>query len=327
MGTRSYDSTKLERILHLYMAIKASPDKPPKEIRQELGVEKSAYGRYCTLLKGLGVEFHFDKKARRHVVEKDAFLTAPDLTLDERLAIVLAVGRLGGLQESFLASCARKAATKLLVVNKASMVAACSALLKGPELPAHVGGKEEVVDGLFKAITERRRVRIEYHKPHADPVEYEVDPYQLYVLEGALYLDGYHWKRKAVRCFKVCRIKQVWPTEIIFSNERGYIYEERRMSSFCQFATDREPETVRIWFSPFAAPYIREEYRHPNQTIMDNADGSLIFEVKVTEPREVLWWAMRWGADFEVLEPEWLKEEAMMKVRGMAGRYGMRVEE
>ncbi|SFL91455.1 Predicted DNA-binding transcriptional regulator YafY, contains an HTH and WYL domains [Desulfomicrobium norvegicum] len=326
MGTRSYDSTKLERILHLYMAIKASPDKSPKEIRQELGVEKSAYGRYCTLLKGLGVEFHFDRKARRHVVEKDAFLTAPDLTLDERLAIVLAVGRLGGLQESFLASCARKAATKLLVVNKASMVAACSALLKGPELPTHVGGKEVVVDSLFKAITERRRVRIEYHKPHADPVEYEVDPYQLYVLEGALYLDGYHWKRKAVRCFKVCRIKQIWSTEIIFSNERGYVYEERRMSSFCRFATDNEPETVRIWFSPFAAPYIREEYRHPNQSLMDNADGSLIFEVKVTEPREVLWWAMRWGADFEVLEPEWLREEAMEKVKRMAGRYGMRVE-
>lgn len=326
MGSRSFDSTKLERILHLYMAIKASPDKTPKEIRQELGVEKSAYGRYCALLKSLGVEFRFDRKARRHFVEKDAFLTAPDLTLDERLAIILAVGRLGGLQESFLASRARKAAIKLLAVNKVPMAAACAALLRGPELPAHVGGKEEVVDGLFKAITERRRVRIEYHKPHADPVEYEVDPYQLYVLEGALYLDGYHWTRKAVRCFKVCRIRQIWPTEIVFSNERGYVYEERRMSSFCQFATDREPETVRIWFSLFAAPYIREEYRHPNQVLMDNADGSLTFEVKVTEPREVLWWAMRWGGDFEVLEPQWLRGEAMNKVRGMAGRYGMSVK-
>lgn len=95
------------------------------------------------------------------------------------------------------------------------------------------------------------------------------------------------------------------------------------MSSFCQFATDREPETVRIWFSPFAAPYIREEYRHPNQILNDNSDGSLTFEVKVTEPREVLWWAMRWGGDFEVLEPQWLREEAIEKVKRMAGKYGM----
>jgi hypothetical protein len=33
---------------------------------------------------------------------------------------------------------------------------------------------------------------------------------------------------------------------------------------------------------------------------------------------------MRWGGDFEVLEPGWLREEAMEKVRGMMGRYGMR---
>ena len=326
MGTRSFDSTKLERILHLYMAIKASPDKAPKEIRQELGVEKSAYGRYCSMLKSLGVEFRFDRKARRHVVEKDAFLTAPDLALDERLAIVLAVGRLGGLQESFLASRARKAAAKLLAVNQAPLAVVCAALLRGPEMPAHVGGKESVVDGLFKAITERRRVRITYRKPHAEPETFEIDPYQLYVLEGSLYMDGYHWGRKAVRCFKVCRIQHVWPTEMVFTNERGYIYEKRRHNSFCVFATDKEPETVRVWFSPFAAPYIREGYHSPSQRLTEHPDGSLIFEVEVTEPREVLWWAMRWGGDFEVLEPQWLREEAMRKVRGMMGRYGMRVE-
>jgi predicted DNA-binding transcriptional regulator YafY len=80
---------------------------------------------------------------------------------------------------------------------------------------------------------------------------------------------------------------------------------------------------VRIWFSSFAAPYVREEYHHTTQIVTDNADGSLIFEVKVTEPREVLWWAMRWGGDFEVLEPGWLREEAMEKVRRMMGRYGI----
>lgn len=323
MGERGFDSSKLERILHLYMAIKAFPEKTPKEIRGELGVEKSAYGRYCMLLKGFGVDFHFDRKNRRHVIAKDAFLTAPELTLDERLAIILAVGRLGGLQESYLASRARKAATKLLVVNQASVSSACTALLQGPELPTHIGGKEEVVDILFKAITERRRVRVDYCKPHTGDEQFEIDPYQLYVLEGALYLDGFHWGRKALRCFKVCRIREARLTDIVFSNTRGYAYDQRRQNSFCVFATDNDPETVKVWFSPFAAPYIREEYRHPSQCVTENADGSLIYEVQASEPREVLWWAMRWGADFEVLEPDWLRKEAMEKVRGMAKRYKM----
>jgi len=45
MGTRNFDSTKLERILHLYMAIKASPDKTPKEIRQEFDKKLKSYGK------------------------------------------------------------------------------------------------------------------------------------------------------------------------------------------------------------------------------------------------------------------------------------------
>lgn len=325
MGARVFDSSKLERILHLYMAIKATPAKSPGELRRELGVGTSAYGRYCILLKGLGVDFRFDRKARRHVIEKDAFLTAPDLTLDERLSIILAMGRLGGLQESFLASRARKAATKLLAVNETPVADACSALLSGPEMPTHVGGRGHVVDILFRAVTERRRIAVSYAKPHAEPEEFEVDPYQLYVLDGALYLDGYHWGRKAVRCFKACRIERARLTGITFTNNRGYAYDERRQNSFCVFATDREPEAVRIWFSRFAAPYIREEYHNPSQLLTDNPDGSLIYEVRATEPREVLWWAMRWGADFEVLEPGWLRAEVMEKVRGMAERYKVQV--
>lgn len=323
MGVKGFDSSKLERIFHLYTSIKASPGKTPGEIRQELGVGTSAYGRYCGLLRKFGVEFHFDRKARRHVIQKDAFLTAPNLTLDERLAIILAVSRLGGLQESYLASKARQATAKLLAVDQVCVAAACSALLGEPEMPPHFGAKEKVVANLFDAVTERRRVRVEYCKPHGKPEEFEIDPYQIYVLGGALYLDGFHWGRRAVRCLKVCRFRQVWPTGILFTDTRGYSYAQRRLSSFCVFATDKEPETVRIWFSSFAAPYVREEYHHPTQTVTDNADGSLVFEATVSEPREALWWAMRWGGDFEVLEPGWLRDEAMEKVRGMMGRYGM----
>jgi predicted DNA-binding transcriptional regulator YafY len=310
----------------MYTAIKATPEKTPREIRQDLGVEKSAYGRYCALLKGLGVEFRFDRKARRYIIERDAFLTALNLTLDERLAIILAVGRLGGLQESYLASRARQAAKKLIAVNEAPVAAVYSSMLSNLKTPAHVGGKDHVVDTLFKAITDRRRVGVVYRKPHATPEEFEVDPYQLYVLEGALYLDGNHLGRKAVRCFKVSRIETARLTTIGFSNMHGYKYDDRRRNTFCLFATERDPEMVRLWFSPFAAPYIKEEFRNPSQRFTDYADGSLIYEVQAGEPREVLWWAMRWGGDFEVLEPQWLKAEAMEKVKRMGARYGMRVE-
>lgn len=327
MGATGLESQKLERILHLYMAVKTTPEKTPSQLQQELGIKKSAYSRYRTLLRGIGVDFRFDRKTRSHVILSDSFLTAPDLTLDERLAIILAVSRLGGLSESFLAARARQAARKLLTVNRTHIAKACSALLKGPEMPAHIGGKADVVDGLFRAITELRRIRIEYRKPNFEPKMYEVDPYQLFVLEGALYLDGYCLAKKAVRCFKVCRIQQVWLQEVVFSNFRNYAYEKCRKNSFCVYTAQQDPEKVQIRFSAAVAPYIREDYRHSTQSLVEQEDGSLIFEVNVSEPREVLWWALRWGENFEVLEPGWLREETMQKVKKMAGVYGMGVDD
>jgi hypothetical protein len=75
MSNRDRQSAKLLRVMHLYVAVKATPDRPPRELQRDLGIGTSAYDRYRNMLRGLGVEFRFDKKAR-HVMEKDAFLTA-----------------------------------------------------------------------------------------------------------------------------------------------------------------------------------------------------------------------------------------------------------
>lgn len=322
MSEKRFDSTRLERVLQLYRLLKTVPEMGPGKIRSELGIGKTSYDRYRRQLHRFGVEFHFDRKAGRQVITKDGFLTAPGLSLDERLAIILAVARLGTLQESFLGSLAREAASKLLTVDDPAMCMNCSSLLRIPETPGHVGASREVVDTLFTAVTTRRRIRIIYGRPGASTCEYEVDPFQVYLREGALYLDGYHWKRKSVACFKVCRIYKVVLTSLYFSNMQGYEYGDRHRNSFCIFATDRDPETVRIWFSKFAAAYIREEYHHPSQRLVEQENGAVIYEVTVDEPREVLWWAMRWGGEFEVLGPGWLREEAAVMVRKMMKRYG-----
>jgi len=44
--------------------------------------------------------------------------------------------------------------------------------------------------------------------------------------------------------------------------------------------------------------------------------------VHVAEPREVMWWAFRWGAGAEIMEPDWLREEAKGEVEKMKGIYG-----
>jgi predicted DNA-binding transcriptional regulator YafY len=312
---------QLQRVLLLYQLAKTKPEMSSKELQEELGIGKSTYNRDREFLKKLGVEFSYHRVLRRQVIEKDAFLPIPDLSLDERLAIILALSQLGELQESFLAKHARAAAMKLLAGQEKSFCDVCKALLEQNVSHGGQSRQERIVDDLLKATINRRRIRIDYCKPGKPAEDYEVEPYQVFVVDGFLYLDGYCIERKEIRCFKVCRIRSVRDLGLTFSNLREYDFARRRTNVFGIYASDLEPEHVKVWFAPEVAPFIREESRHVSQKITENQDGSLFFEVDVAEPEEVLWWALRWGGNFEIIEPQWLRDEAIKTIRKMAQRY------
>ena len=70
------------------------------------------------------------------------------------------------------------------------------------------------------------------------------------------------------------------------------------------------PRKVRLEFTGLAARLVPERTWHPSQKIMPDPDhpGSILFEVNVAYPREVIWWMRRWCADAEVLEPREMRE-------------------
>lgn len=312
---------QLQRVLLLYQLVKTKPEISPKALQKALGIGKSTYQRDRDLMESLGFEFRYCKAERRQIIERDAFLPIPDLSLDERLAIILALSQLGELQESFLAKNAKAAATKLLTGQDDSFCNVCKALLD--QKIAHEGParQERIVDDLLKATINRRRIRINYCKPGQPAEDYEVEPYQVFVVDGFLYLDGYCIERMEIRCFKVCRIRSICDRGLTFSNLREYDFARRRTNVFGIYASDQEPEHVKVWFTAEIAPFIREESRHASQKLTENSDGSLLFEVDVAEPEEVLWWALRWGGSFKIIEPQWLKDEAIKTIRKMAQRY------
>ena len=82
-----------------------------------------------------------------------------------------------------------------------------------------------------------------------------------------------------------------------------------------------QPRRVRIKFHPAVRQYITETRWHASQQIEDLPDGSFIFTVEVSEPREVGWWALQWGAHAEVLEPESLRQEMAETARALVQVY------
>jgi len=78
---------------------------------------------------------------------------------------------------------------------------------------------------------------------------------------------------------------------------------------------------VTVRFSKKARPFIEESLWHHSQEIKREKDGSILFRADVAEPREVLWWALQWGADAEILEPKELREEAKKTIERMMMLY------
>ena len=99
-----------------------------------------------------------------------------------------------------------------------------------------------------------------------------------------------------------------------------YNFRERHRHSFSVFV-GAPPQRVRIRFHRAVRQYITETRWHASQQIDDLPDGHCMFQVEVSEPHEVCWWALPWGANAEVLEPESLRQEMAETARALVGVY------
>jgi predicted DNA-binding transcriptional regulator YafY len=85
---------------------------------------------------------------------------------------------------------------------------------------------------------------------------------------------------------------------------------------------DGPPQKVRIKFNANVARFIHESYHHESEEKLWFDDDSLLLTLYVSEPREVLWYlALPWGEGAEILEPEWLREEAITIAQRVISLY------
>ncbi len=135
----------------------------------------------------------------------------------------------------------------------------------------------------------------------------KVDPYRLLFFNGTFYVIGFCHLRRDIRTFALDRIKMLRMTDASFKVPEDFSLEDYMGSAFG--VVQGKPETIRIWFAPEIAGYIREKTWHESQVVHQQKDGSIIFEAEVALTEELLSWIMSWGAKAEVLRPQSLKEE------------------
>jgi len=299
----------------------------------ELGVTKRTVQRDIQVLAAAGFPVTSDMRNGTvfwHFMEGFHAEAPIALTLTEQMALYFSKGLFNPLQGSPIYESLESAIEKI----GSQLPAQSFSLLRGLENALSVrtfGFKvytrsKQTIETMTRAVFHKYRVRLSYQSPRdSRPTEREVDPYRLWYVNNALYVVGHDHLRNDLRVFAVDRIRSVSLT-----NRRFEIPEDFDFEAFTRTAFNMiwgETQEVKIHFSAWQAPYIRERTWHPSQKIETEPDGSIILTLQVADLWEIKFWLIGFGAEAEVLTPAELGEEISRECREVANRNSQRTNQ
>ncbi len=175
------------------------------------------------------------------------------------------------------------------------------------------------------AWAEERVTKVWHRKETGQVTEYLFSPYFIepYAIGQAVHAIGYREPPGALRTLKVERIERIELT-----SQKYVIPEDFDSGELFKFAwgiwfTEEEPVRVILKFSPRVAHRVGETRWHRTEQVERLSDGSLLWRALIAEPQEMMPWIRGWGADCEVIEPEYLREILREEVYKMAMIYGV----
>jgi predicted DNA-binding transcriptional regulator YafY len=314
---------RVTRLIRLITEIKTNPRQTPEALSRTLGISRSQYFQDKMLLeKAFGFKVQFNRAKRSYEILADPYLPLVNLKLSEAFALILAVRQLSASGDYILTYEAMEGVRKIVASAQPELRSFLQNVLDETVLRQGFGCEASILELLRQACAEHHHVIITYEHYDQEALwRHEIDPYQLFFKRRALYLDAYDKKTRDLRVFRVNRIKQVEFTGISSVMVTDYSFARRFQDTFSTFVGEGTT-TVKVRFTKRIAPYIRESLWHWSQRLTSLADGGLLYEVHVSYPKEVVWWAMSWGSEAEVLEPAELRAYVAEEVGKLAAVYG-----
>jgi len=178
-----------------------------------------------------------------------------------------------------------------------------------------------VLEAIAEGWGTGHKVQITYCPPNGDATrERIIAPYTLEPTDAGIYVIGYDESTDEIRTFKLERLQtaNVLPEPYTIPEDfDAAIY----LKDSWRIMTGDHPVEVILRFVAEAAPYVRERTWHPSQEIEDDPDGGLTLHLCIAESREMLPWIRSWGAQVEVLGPDWLREKVAEELSNAAEIY------
>ena len=274
-------------------------------------------------IEDLGIPLYYDRETKSYHIVEDYHFSSPNLSSEEARALVLAAKEHD--EGDFVYHKELKTALSKVVNSlpesfkkELSNMNQMFKYLTTPHIDfeAH----KEKTEKLQKAIEEKKKVLINYFSlRRGKKKERIVDPYNLFIHNGAIYLVAYCNLREKVLMFRVDRIKEFEIKDDQFTLPADFSLEDY-MESVWGVERGEEMEVV-LRFTGRAAYLVREFNWHDSQEIEEIADDEILFYITTVSREELKSWILGYGSEVEVLEPEDFRQEIIAEINKMYKVY------
>jgi predicted DNA-binding transcriptional regulator YafY len=177
------------------------------------------------------------------------------------------------------------------------------------------------------AVWREQRIHIEYHRWRAPTeVTRTVDPYGLVLKAGRWYLVG---ASKRISTYRVSQIRSLAVLDEGFQRPAGFDLSAYWESYLADFDARRHTDTATVRLSPdlrdrlvyAVEPSVHRAVEETASAPDDN--GWVTATVPIEKPDHALRLFLGFGADVEVLAPDWLRERVMTSVAALARTYSL----
>lgn len=184
----------------------------------------------------------------------------------------------------------------------------------------------DVFREVVRAYLQRRKLKIVYHPYRSEPFETVIEPYLIEPssLGYGAYAIGHSSLPDALRTYKLERIQAAELTKETFNVPADFPGLEILRNAWSIFY-GKDTVRVVLRFAPEVARRVRESnWRGTDVVLQDDPDyaGYLLYSFNIADTTDLKPWIRTWGANVEVLKPDYLRDEMIGEARALAHLYG-----
>jgi proteasome accessory factor BC len=173
------------------------------------------------------------------------------------------------------------------------------------------------------AIFRNKTIVFDYYTMERDEVSTRrVDPYHLLFQGGQFYLLGYAHERKAVRVFRLTRIrgKVSYATKAEHDFHRPEDFDPRAYANRADWQLGEERGVAKVLICERIAWQVERHFGRYGEIAEE--DGETIFLTGYSSPRSLISWVLGLGANARLLGPEELVGEFQRRLELLEERHG-----